>query len=86
MNEWWNLPRWANQESEDLLQRAVGEEGFDRDTRLSLYQDWQVLFNEELPVLPIFELYDPYAVNTSVKGYQIYPIGLGKINEWYFQK
>lgn len=85
MYEFWNLPRWANEESEELLQRAVGEEGFDRDTRVTLYQEWQVLFNEELPVLPIFELYDPYAVNANVKGYEIYPIGFGNINEWYFQ-
>lgn len=84
--EFWNLPRWVNEESEDLLQRAVGEEGFDRDTRIALYQEWQELFNEELPVLPIFELYDPYAINNKVKGYDIYPIGVADMHKWYLEK
>lgn len=84
----WNMGRWVNREADQLLLDAVDISvvGTDTELRKSLYVQWQALFNEELPALPIMELNDPYALNERVQGVTFSVSGLNKAHEWWLKQ
>ncbi len=83
-NAEWNYGRWVNEESDELLADALSEASFDEDYRRDVYIEWQQLFNEELPGLPVWENVDLYAKNTRVEGVTIdVRGGVNNPNEWY---
>ncbi|WP_231633207.1 hypothetical protein [Numidum massiliense] len=63
-----------NEKSEQLLEDALSEKAFDQDYRIKTYVEWQKLFNEELPALPVWENIGIMAKNKRVGGLHI---GLG---------
>lgn len=81
-----NFGRWVNEESDELLADALGEDAFDEDYRADLYVEWQKLYNEELPGLPLWENVDLYGINNKVKGYTIQVTGLKDFHEWYIEE
>lgn len=82
-NAEWNYGRWVNEESDDLLDDGLSEDSFDEDYRRDVYVEWQKVFNEELPGLPLWENLDLYGVNERVQGVQINAVGPHDFHEWY---
>ncbi|WP_433748912.1 oligopeptide ABC transporter substrate-binding protein [Falsibacillus pallidus] len=84
----WNYPRWVNEESDKLLNDAVDMSvvGTDQEKRKQLYVDWQKLFNEEVPALPIAELYDVYAVSKRVQDVKYDVSGSNSPAEWWIKQ
>ena len=79
----WNYGRWVNEDSDDLLEDGLSEDSFDEDYRQDVYVEWQKVFNEELPGLPLWENLDLYGINERVEGVTIDAIGLRDFHEWY---
>src|SRR5690625_2754892 len=79
----WNYGRWLNEESDELLEDGLSEDAFDEDYRKQVYVDWQKLYNEELPGLPLWENLDLYGINNKLEGATIKPSGLSDFHEWY---
>lgn len=81
----WNYPRWVNADSDKLLDDALDVKivGTDQDKRKQLYVDWQKLFNEELPAIPISELDETYATTKRVQGVELNPLGLNSPHLWW---
>jgi peptide/nickel transport system substrate-binding protein len=84
----WNYPRWVNEEAEQLLLDATDIEvvGTDTEKRKQLYVEWQKIFNEEVPALPIMELYDVYAVSSKLKGITFDVSGFNSPHEWWIEQ
>src|SRR5699024_11564835 len=78
----WNHGRWVNEESDELLEEGLSEKSFDDDYRKDVYVEWQKLFNEELPALPLWENLELYGINDRVQGYDIDCEGLQDFHEW----
>lgn len=81
--EEYNFGRWVNEESDALLADGLSEASFDDDYRKDVYVEWQKLYNEELPGLPLWENVDLYGINDRVQGYTIDATGLRNYHEWY---
>jgi peptide/nickel transport system substrate-binding protein len=84
----WNYPRWANDEAEKLLQDAVDISvvGTDAEKRRDLYAEWQEIFNEEVPGLPILELEDVMAINKRVQGVEYDVSGPNSRHLWWIKE
>ncbi len=83
----WNYPRYVNEEADQILLDALNIElvGDDEEARRDLYVQWQGIMNEELPVLPIMELRDAWAVSKNLKGVTFGVNGLNPANEWWLE-
>lgn len=79
-----NYPRWVNDEALQILKDAVDLEvvGQDTDLRRDLYVQFQSIFNEQLPVLPIMELEDAFAVSNRVEGITFDVNGFNNPKDW----
>lgn len=84
----WNLPRYVNEEANQLLLDALDFNvvGTDSDKRKDLYVQWQTIFNEELPVLPIAELNEPWAFSERLQGVSLTVNGLNSAHEWWVKQ
>jgi peptide/nickel transport system substrate-binding protein len=84
----WNYPRWVNDDAQKLLEEAVDIDvvGTDTDKRKELYVEWQKIFNEEVPVLPILELEEVMAVNERVQGVVYDVSGQNSAHEWWIKQ
>ncbi|TCN27875.1 oligopeptide ABC transporter substrate-binding protein [Mesobacillus foraminis] len=84
----WNYPRWVNEEAQKLLEDAVDISvvGTDTEKRKQLYADWQKIFNEEVPALPILELDEVMAVNERVEGVIFDVSGPNSAHEWWVKQ
>ncbi|WP_199617491.1 oligopeptide ABC transporter substrate-binding protein [Paenibacillus alkalitolerans] len=80
----WNYGRWVNEESDRLLAEALSEKAFDENYRRETYIQWQKLFNEELPALPLWENMDLYAVNKRIQGIHVNSASLlNDVHKWW---
>jgi peptide/nickel transport system substrate-binding protein len=70
-NVMFNFPRWENDENIRLLEAGVSEEAFDFDYRKGIYDEWQQLMVEEVPVFPTLYRADLIPVNNRVVNYAI---------------
>ncbi|MFH7818347.1 oligopeptide ABC transporter substrate-binding protein [Neobacillus thermocopriae] len=84
----WNYPRWVNEESDKLLDQAldISVVGTDNEKRKNLYVEWQKLFMEELPILPITELEETMAVSKRVQGVKFDVSGYNRPHEWWIKQ
>ncbi|WP_281202626.1 oligopeptide ABC transporter substrate-binding protein [Cytobacillus kochii] len=83
-NAEWNFGRWVNEENDKLLNDALSEKAFDKDYRKEVYVEWQKLFNEELPAIPLWENLDLYGINKRLQGVHINAEGFqSNTHEWY---
>ena len=78
----WNYGRWVNEESDELLDDGLSEDAFDDDYRKDVYVEWQQLFNEELPGLPLWENMDLYGKNERLQDVVVGPNGPRDFHEW----
>ncbi|WP_096186113.1 oligopeptide ABC transporter substrate-binding protein [Evansella halocellulosilytica] len=67
-DDFWNFPRWVNEQSDELIAEGLSEEAFDDDYRRSVYQEWHQLVNEELPLIPLNSPLDVYGISADVQG------------------
>ncbi|MGM7680856.1 oligopeptide ABC transporter substrate-binding protein [Cytobacillus sp. Hm23] len=84
-----NYTRWVDAENDRLLDDALDMEivGTDTEKRMEIYKEWQQFFNEEVPVLPIMELYDLWAVNNRLQGTHINSVGAqNDVHLWYISE
>ncbi|MEK8196853.1 oligopeptide ABC transporter substrate-binding protein [Lysinibacillus sp. FSL M8-0134] len=71
----WNYGRWVDAKNQELLDKGLSEEAFDKDKRMATYVEWQKHFNEELPGLPLWENLDLYGINNRLQGVHINAVG-----------
>jgi peptide/nickel transport system substrate-binding protein len=84
----WNYPRWVNADSDKLLDQAldISVVGTDNEKRKALYVQWQKLFMQDLPALPIAELEETMAVSKRVQDVKFDVSGMNRPNEWWIKK
>jgi peptide/nickel transport system substrate-binding protein len=68
-NVMFNYSRWVNDKNDELLEKGHSEQAFDTEYRKDIYNQWQALMNEEVPVIPTLYRSIIYAVNNRVKNY-----------------
>ncbi|MFT4412510.1 oligopeptide ABC transporter substrate-binding protein [Fredinandcohnia humi] len=80
----WNYGRWVNEDNDRLLNEGLSEKAFDKEYRGQVYVEWQKLFNEELPALPLWENMDLYGINKRLQGVHINAVGYQTdVHKWY---
>lgn len=67
-----NYSQWDNNVASDYLEQA--RVTIDLVERASLYRNFQVVFSEELPALPLFYPVYTYSVSQQVQGIQLGPL------------
>lgn len=70
-NAIYNFARWENEENERLLTEGRSEESFDLAYRQEVYNEWQQLMVEEVPVFPTLYRAVLSPVNNRVLNYAI---------------
>jgi len=68
-----NYVRWVNDENEQLLKDGISPDSFDENHRQEVYNKWQELVSEEVPLIPTLFRFGLDGVNNRVKGYDITP-------------
>lgn len=66
-----NFTRWSDEENDRLLAEGVSEESFEIEHRQKVYNEWQELMVEEVPVFPTLYRADLVPVNNRVQNYAI---------------
>ncbi len=66
-----NYTRYASKENDKLLEEGVSEEAFDPDKRKEIYDKWQELMVEEIPVFPTLYRSKMVVVNNRVKDWDV---------------
>ncbi|BDG35319.1 oligopeptide ABC transporter substrate-binding protein [Saccharococcus caldoxylosilyticus] len=72
-NVMFNYSRWVNEKNDELLEKGHSEQAFDKEYRKKIYNEWQALMNEEVPVIPTLYRSIIYAVNNRVKNFTVDP-------------
>ncbi|NJP39302.1 oligopeptide ABC transporter substrate-binding protein [Alkalicoccus luteus] len=86
-NDFWNFPRWDNEESDELIAEGLSEEALDIDYRQEVYQEWHQLVNEELPLIPLNSPTDLYGINANVGGVTVdVRDATANPHEWYIDE
>ena len=70
-NVLYNFARWENADNERLLAEGISEEAFDVEKRKEIYNEWQQLMTDEVPVFPTLYRSVLVPVNNRVLNYAI---------------
>ena len=81
-----NYSQWANRLASDSLEQARVTVDFSE--RVRLYHNFQAIFAEELPSLPLYYPVYTYAVDSVIQGVSIGPLmdtsdRFATVNQWY---
>mgnify|MGYP001167489486 FL=1 len=81
-----NYSQWRNTTASEYLEQARTQP--DLDLRVRLYRNFQILFAEDLPSLPLFYTIYNYGMKNSIKNVSIGPIydpadRFNSVNTWY---
>ncbi len=81
-----NYTQWDNRMASEYLEQA--RTVTDLAERTKLYRNFQVLFNQELPALPLYYPIYSYAVDQQVQGVRLGPLydtsdRFANVTEWY---
>ncbi len=81
-----NFAQWRNTTASEYLEQARTQP--DRSLRVRLYRNFQILFDEDLPSLPLFYTVYNYGVKSSIKNVSIGPLydpadRFNSVNTWY---
>ena len=68
-----NLSQWCNKAYDQLISKAMAQSS--QKKAEALYKKAQVLFNQDLPFIPIAHAYKYAALSPQVKGYRSKPFG-----------
>ncbi|WP_425415478.1 oligopeptide ABC transporter substrate-binding protein [Peribacillus loiseleuriae] len=66
-NSDYNYTRWVNDQSQELLTNGLSPEAFDEKYRKDVYNEWQQLVHDEVPVIPTLFRYNLVAANLRIK-------------------
>ncbi|MEC2057508.1 oligopeptide ABC transporter substrate-binding protein [Peribacillus psychrosaccharolyticus] len=67
----YNYTRWVNDKNDELLKQGISAKAFDEDYRKDIYNQWQELVHEEVPVIPTLFRYEFEAANKRVTGFDL---------------
>jgi peptide/nickel transport system substrate-binding protein len=83
-----NYARYATEENTELINQGVSAEAFDVDYRMDIYNQWQELMVEEMPVIPTLYRAEMTPVSEDIvnytkkveyiEGYELYNLGLSE--------
>jgi peptide/nickel transport system substrate-binding protein len=81
-----NYSQWDNRIASEYIEQA--RVSTDREERIRLYHNFQVIFRDEMPALPLYYPVYTYAVDTEIKGVQLGPFydpsdRLANIHKWF---
>ncbi len=81
-----NYSQWDSQAASEYLEQARTETDF--TVRARLYRNFQVIFGNELPSLPLYYPVHNYGIDVQVHGVQVAPLydtsdRLATLNSWY---
>jgi peptide/nickel transport system substrate-binding protein len=81
-----NYSQWDNRTASEYLEQA--RVIADPNVRLRLYRNFQVIFNRELPALPLYVPVYTYALDVRVQGVQVGPLfepsdRFNDVSAWY---
>ncbi|MBT2689042.1 oligopeptide ABC transporter substrate-binding protein [Bacillus sp. ISL-47] len=83
----WNMWRWYSEESDALIKKGVTfPEDASKDVtehRQEIYNEWQKLVNDELPIIFFEQRIDPWAINKRVGGVKVTPFGTDEFYKWH---
>ncbi len=68
-----NYTRYTSEKNDELLAAGTSEEAFDFDFRKDIYNQWQALMVEDVPIAPTVYRYSLMGVNKRVVNYSIDP-------------
>lgn len=68
-----NYTHYTSEKNDELLIAGTSEQAFDTDYRRDIYNEWQALMIEDVPVAPTVYSYALLAVNNRVVNYSIDP-------------
>ena len=68
-----NYTHWVNAKNDELLQKGHSEQAFNKEYRKDIYNQWQALMSEEVPLIPTLYRSEIYAVNNRVKNFTLDP-------------
>ncbi|APC49229.1 oligopeptide ABC transporter substrate-binding protein [Virgibacillus halodenitrificans] len=66
-----NFTRYASEKNDELLAKGVSAEAFDKDYRKKVYDEWQQLMVDEIPVFPTLYRSELVPVNNRVLNFAI---------------
>ena len=66
-----NYTRYTSEKNDELLAAGTSEKAFDSDYRKDIYNQWQELMVEDVPVAPTVYRYALMAANKRVVNYSI---------------
>lgn len=72
-NVMFNYSRWVNDKNDELLAQGHSEQAFDKEFRRDIYNQWQALMHDEVPIIPTLYRSEIYAVNNRVKNFSVDP-------------
>ncbi|MNN44908.1 hypothetical protein D3C81_1592180 [compost metagenome] len=67
----YNFPRYQSAESDKLMEEGISAEAFDVEKRKEIYNEWQQLMVDEIPVFPTLYRAIVVPVNNRVLNYAI---------------
>ncbi|WP_150272650.1 oligopeptide ABC transporter substrate-binding protein [Paenibacillus tepidiphilus] len=70
-DDMWNYPRWYSERSDSLISEGVGSKAYDPKYRKQIYNDWQRLINEEVPMIFFAERTRITAVHERLQGVRV---------------
>lgn len=81
-----NYSQWDNRTASEYLEEA--RVTADQNIRLRLYRNFQVVFSQELPALPLYYPVYTYSVDVRVQGVQLAPLyepsdRFNNVSDWY---
>ncbi|MEH7455782.1 oligopeptide ABC transporter substrate-binding protein [Bacillus sp. JJ1127] len=68
-----NYTRWVNDKNTELLNEGISEKSIDDKYRKDVYDKWQKLMHDEVPMIPLHYQFELTGVNNRVKNYDIAP-------------
>ncbi|MFT8390808.1 MAG: oligopeptide ABC transporter substrate-binding protein [Sporolactobacillus sp.] len=68
-----NYPRFVNAQNEKLLAEGTSPKAFNHQYRQNVYNQWQALMKEQVPVIPTFFRYNLTPVNKRVTNFNVDP-------------
>lgn len=68
-----NYTRWVNDKNTELLNEGISEKAIDDKYRKDVYDKWQKLMHDEVPMIPLHYQFELTGVNNRVKNYDIAP-------------
>ncbi|MFJ1104322.1 oligopeptide ABC transporter substrate-binding protein [Bacillus sp. RA(2023)] len=73
-NAAFNYTRWATDQNTELLKQGISPKAADEKYRKDVYDKWQKLIHDEVPLIPLHYKFDLKGVNNRVKDYKYTPV------------